>query len=99
MQSPQPETTGVNALTTMGDDGDDMPMSGGIPDAVGQASVVRIPVPALRSRALRIESDGSLHRQQNELHRQVATCTDGDADFRHPRLKSSSPRLVTADSL
>ena len=61
MQTPQPLTTGstVRATTAPASDDDlEPPMSGGVPYAVGQASVVRIPVPGTRGLAIELRPRG-----------------------------------------
>jgi hypothetical protein len=58
--SPRPVTTGAPMRTTMAADDDpvDAPMSGGVPYAIGQASVVRIPVPGTRGLAIELRPRG-----------------------------------------
>ena len=61
MQTPRPMTTGSTVLPTMtaaSDDDLDPPMSGGVPYAVGQASIVRIPVPGTRGLAIELRPRG-----------------------------------------
>ena len=57
--TPQPSSTGSTVGTmAVGGDNIDAPLSGGIPYAIGQASVVRIPVPGTSGLAIELSPRG-----------------------------------------